>query len=105
EARGGEETHPHQKRVGPPKKMQLANQREIPDQEITPQIRAALIDSLFDTPAPLLAGIIFVTIAAALTALKTGEDLIWACVGLLVVAGGFRAFDLQRYQARKATLT
>lgn len=85
--------------------MQLANQREIPDQEITPQIRAALIDSLFDTPAPLLAGLVFVTIAAALTALKTGENLIWACVGLLVVAGSFRAFDLQRYQARKATLT
>jgi hypothetical protein len=51
--------------------MQLANQREIPDEEITPQIRAALIDSLFETPGPLVAGIVFVSIAAALTALKT----------------------------------
>jgi diguanylate cyclase (GGDEF)-like protein len=85
--------------------MQLANQREVPDQQITPPIRAALIDSLFETPAPLLAGIVFVAIAAALTALKTGEPLIWACVALLIVAGALRAFDLQRYQARKTTLT
>ncbi len=85
--------------------MQLANQREVPDREISPSIRAALIDSLFETPAPLLAGIVFVAIAAAMTALRTGGDLIWACVALLVVAGAVRAFDLQRYQARKSTLT
>src|SRR5258708_29166474 len=87
-----------------PPKMQLANQREVPDQETSPSIRAALIDSLFETPAPLLAGIVFVAIAAAMTALKTGEGLIWACDALLVVAGAVRAFDLQRYQARKSTL-
>src|SRR5947209_8874753 len=40
-----------------------------------------------------------------MTALRTGGDLIWACVALLVVAGAVRAFDLQRYQARKSTLT
>jgi diguanylate cyclase (GGDEF)-like protein len=40
-----------------------------------------------------------------MTALKTGEDLIWACVALLIVAGAVRAFDLQRHQARKSTLT
>jgi diguanylate cyclase (GGDEF)-like protein len=85
--------------------MQLANQREVPDQQISPPIRAALIDSLFETPAPLLAGIVFVVIAAAMTALKTGEDLIWTCVAFLIVAGAVRAFDLQRYQARKSTLT
>src|SRR6202022_548409 len=76
-----------------------------PHQEICPSIRAALIDSLFETPAPLLAGIVFVAIAAAMTALKTGEDLIWACVALLVAAGAVRAFDLHRYQARKSTPT
>jgi diguanylate cyclase (GGDEF)-like protein len=85
--------------------MQLASQSGEPDQKVSPAIRAALIDSLFETPAPLLAGIVFVAIAAAMTALKTGEDLIWACVGLLIVAGAVRAFDLQRYQARKSTLT
>ena len=85
--------------------MQLANQSGEPDQKVSPSIHAALIDSLFETPAPLLAGIVFVAIAAALTALKTGQHLIWACVGLLIVAGAVRAFDLQRYQARKSTLT
>jgi diguanylate cyclase (GGDEF)-like protein len=64
-----------------------------------------LIDSLFETPAPLLAGIVFVAIAAAMTALKTGEHLIWGCVALLIVAGAVRVFDLQQYQARKSTLT
>src|ERR1700724_1014141 len=85
--------------------MQLATPSGEPDQEISPSIRAALIDSLFETPAPLLAGIVFVAIAAAMTALKTGEDLIWACVALLIVAGAVRAFDLQRPQTRKSTPT
>jgi diguanylate cyclase (GGDEF)-like protein len=85
--------------------MQLANQREVPHQEISPAIRAALIDSLFETPTPLLAGIIFAAIAAAMSALKTGEYLVWACVALLAVAGAARAIDVQRYQARKSTLT
>jgi diguanylate cyclase (GGDEF)-like protein len=85
--------------------MQLANHPKETNLEVSPSIRAASIDSLFEAPGPLLAGIIFVAIAAVMTALKTGEYLIWACVALLIVAGAIRAFDLQRYQARKATLT
>ena len=87
--------------------MQLANQREVTEQEISPSVRAALIDSLFEAPAPLLSGLVFAAIAAALTALKTGETLIWACVALLIATGAVRAFDLARYryQARKSTLT
>ncbi|MGO8909586.1 MAG: putative bifunctional diguanylate cyclase/phosphodiesterase [Bradyrhizobium sp.] len=85
--------------------MQLTNHPRAADLEISPSIRAALIDSLFETPAPLLTGLAFGAIAAAMTALKTGESLIWACVALLIVAGAVRAFDLQRYWARKSTLT
>ncbi len=85
--------------------MQLANQSGEPDQRTPPSIRAALLDSLFETPASMLTGLVFGAIAAAMTALKTGEDLIWACVALLVAAGAVRAFDLWRYQARKSTLT
>ncbi len=85
--------------------MQLTNHPRAADLEISPSIRAALIDSLFETPAPVHVGIVFLAIAAAMTALKTGEDLIWACVALLVVAGAVRVFDLRRYQARKAILT
>jgi diguanylate cyclase (GGDEF)-like protein len=85
--------------------MQLAEQVEDADPNIAPPLHAALIDSLFEASGPLFAGIVFVVIGAALAALKSGQYLIWACVPLLVVAGAVRAFDLQRYQARKSTLT
>ncbi|PIT04287.1 diguanylate cyclase [Bradyrhizobium nitroreducens] len=84
--------------------MQFASQSGAPGQA-SPTISAALIDSLFEAPRPLLAGLVFVSIGAALTALKTAEPLIWACVGLLALAGVIRAFDLHLYQKRKATLT
>src|SRR5664279_5704721 len=82
--------------------MQLAKEIEDADQNMSPTIRAALIDSIFETSTSLLAGIIFVSIAAAMTALKTGNYLIWACVALLIVAGAARVLDVKRYQARKS---
>jgi diguanylate cyclase (GGDEF)-like protein len=85
--------------------MQLASQSGEPDQKVSPPIRAALLDSLFETPASMLTGLVFGAIAAAMTALKTGENLIWACVALLIAAAAVRALDLQRYQARRSTLT
>jgi diguanylate cyclase (GGDEF)-like protein len=85
--------------------MQLAKHPIETELKISPLLRAATIDSLFEAPGPLLAGIIFVAIAAAMTALKSGDDRIWACVVLLVVTGALRVFDLQRYLPRKATLT
>lgn len=84
--------------------MQFASQSGESEQA-SPTVSAALIDSLFEAPRPLLAGLVFVSIGAAMTALKTGEALIWACVGLLVAAGMFRAFNLYLYQRRKLTLT
>jgi diguanylate cyclase (GGDEF)-like protein len=53
----------------------------------------------------VLTGIIFSAIAAAMTALKTGQNLIWACVALIIMAGVVRAFDFRQYHARKSTLT
>jgi diguanylate cyclase (GGDEF)-like protein len=85
--------------------MQLAKQIEDPDQKVSPSTHAALSDSLFEAPGAVLVGIVFMAIAATLTALKTGEYLLWACVALLILAGALRAFDLQWYQARKSTLT
>ncbi|HWE95178.1 MAG TPA: PAS-domain containing protein, partial [Tepidisphaeraceae bacterium] len=85
--------------------MQLANKIREADQEISPSIRAALVDSLFEAPTPLLAGIVFAVLAAIMTALKTGEYPVWVCVGLLIATGAVRAIDLQRYQTRKSTLT
>jgi diguanylate cyclase (GGDEF)-like protein len=86
--------------------MQLADEKkDDSDQGMSPAISAALIDSLFEAHRPLLAGIIFSGIAAVMTALKTGQNLVWACVPLLVLAGAIRAFDLLQYQARKSNLT
>ncbi len=85
--------------------MQLANQRELPEQETPPSMGAATSDSLFEAPGTVLTGIVFSAFSATLTALKTGHTLLWAFVPLLILAGVFRAFDLHRYQARKATLT
>ena len=85
--------------------MQLAHAEQHPDREISPSVRAVPIDSLFEASGTVLTGIIFSAIAAAMTALKTGQNLIWACVALIIMAGVVRAFDLRQYHARKSTLT
>ena len=40
---------------------------------MSPSIYAALINSLFQNPAPMFAGSVMVAFAAAMTALKTGK--------------------------------
>ncbi len=85
--------------------MQLAGQNTDPDQKISPSIYAALVDSLFQNPGPMFAGAVFAAIAAVMTALKSGDDLLWPCAALLIVTGAFRAIDMHRYKKRKAALT
>jgi diguanylate cyclase (GGDEF)-like protein len=86
--------------------MQLVDQKKQTDREgLPPKDSAAAIDSLFEAPGPLFAGIVFVAIAAAMTALKTGQILTWTCVLLLVMAGAYRLFDLLRFLPRKSSLT
>jgi diguanylate cyclase (GGDEF)-like protein len=85
--------------------MQFPSQSREREQEVSPAASAAAIDSLFEAPGPLLAGIVFVAIAAAMTALKTGQNLTWACVLLLIMAGLVRVFDLLRFLPRKSSLT
>ncbi|MEK9283856.1 MULTISPECIES: EAL domain-containing protein [unclassified Bradyrhizobium] len=86
--------------------MQLADQSGEPDQrQPSPTISAALIDSLYEAPGTVLTGIVFSAFAATLTALKTGQTLIWGFVPLLILAGAVRAFDLHRYQARESNVT
>jgi diguanylate cyclase (GGDEF)-like protein len=86
--------------------MQFASHSGEPEHgQASPTISAALIDSLFEAPRPLLAGLVFVSIGAVLTAVKTAAPLIWACVGFLALAGILRAIDLQLYQNRKTSLT
>ena len=46
-----------------------------------------------------------VAFAAAMTAVKTGQDLLWPCVAFLVLSGSARAFDMHRYNSRRSALT
>jgi len=85
--------------------MQLATRSGEPNHNASPTMSAALVDALFEAHSPLVTGVVFSGIAASLTALKTGEPVMWACVTLLVLAGVVRSFDFQRYQARKSTMS
>ena len=84
--------------------MQLANQSGESDQKISPSIYAALIDSLFTDPGPMFAGALCAAVAAIMTALKTGNVLLWPCVALLVVTGALRALDTRQYQKVRSSL-
>ena len=57
------------------------------DERLTPAIYAALVDSLFQNPAPMLAGPSVPAHAAVMTAIKTGNLLMWPCALLIVMIG------------------
>jgi diguanylate cyclase (GGDEF)-like protein len=85
--------------------MQLAGQTKVPDLKMSPSIYAALVDSLFQNPGPLFAGAVFAAVAGVMTALKTGDNLLWPCSALLIVTGAVRAFDMHTYKTRQSILT
>ena len=86
--------------------MQLANQSGESDQKMSPSIYAALVDSLF---TELLARCLRARCAPpsprVMTALKTGNELLWPCVALLIVTGALRALDTRQYQKVRSSLT
>jgi diguanylate cyclase (GGDEF)-like protein len=84
--------------------MQLADRNRDLDLKMSPSIYAALIDSLFQNPAPMFAGAVFAAIAAVMTAVKTGDNLLWPCAALLIVTGAVRAYDMHRYKSRNCPL-
>jgi len=85
--------------------MQLASESAKTDQEASPTIRAALIDSLFQDPGPLFAGALCAAVAALMTALKMGNVWLWPCVGLLMLSGAGRAIDVCRFQNQRSKLS
>jgi diguanylate cyclase (GGDEF)-like protein len=68
--------------------------------ELPPSIHAALVDSLFSNPAPMLAGALCTAVAAVLTAYKTGNDWLWLIALAIVVIGMSRAIQMRQYQRR-----
>ncbi len=85
--------------------MQLvASKRAQNAKDISPSIYAALVDSLFTNPVPMLAGAICTTVAAILTAYKTGNVLLWPCAGAIILIGAARSLDMHFYLRRKVRL-
>ena len=82
--------------------MQFAAEARESEQKISPSIYAALVDSLFQSPALLLVGVGCAAIAATMTAVKTGSAWLWLCVVLLAVTGAARARDMRHYSRRRA---
>jgi diguanylate cyclase (GGDEF)-like protein len=87
--------------------MQLVepNQEQQDEEKLTPPIYAALVDSLFRNPTPMLAGAICAGAGALMTAVKTGNPLLWPCALSIVVIGLIRALQINRYAKRNTVLT
>jgi diguanylate cyclase (GGDEF)-like protein len=82
--------------------MQLVDQQKRSNREgLPPAIYAALVDSLFQNFVPTLAGTLCATIVAAMTALKTGNHLIWPCAIWISIVGIGRAMQMRRYELER----
>ena len=64
---------------------------------VPPEIHASLVDSLFQERRTLLVGSLAASFAVVLTAVKTGEPLLWAIAGIIVLFAAARNWDMGRY--------
>jgi diguanylate cyclase (GGDEF)-like protein/PAS domain S-box-containing protein len=86
--------------------MQLFEpKRSHQDEKLSPTIYAALVDSLFMNPAPMVFGAFGPAIAAAVVAAVTGDFWCWLSVPMFILVGMTRAYQMYRYKRRNAALT
>src|SRR3989440_582182 len=86
--------------------MQLVDQKKRSSQEeLEPVLYAALIDSMCQNFWPMLIGTLCTAVAAVMTAMKTGNLLLWPTALAIVGIGVFRAFQMRKYERRTTTLT
>lgn len=85
--------------------MQLADHNRTNNTSMSPSIYTALVDLLFENPIPMLAGAVCAGTGAVMTAVKTGNPLLWPCAALIIVIGTLRALQLSRYEKRETALT
>jgi diguanylate cyclase (GGDEF)-like protein len=82
--------------------MQLFEQKKRSNrEELQPSIYAALVDSLFQNFVPTLAGTFCTTIVAVMTALKTGNQLVWPCAIWISIVGVARAMQMRKYELER----
>ena len=86
--------------------MQLIQRKaNLADENLSPRIYAALVDSMCQKSWPMLFGAICAAAAALMTALKTGYAPIWPCALLIITIGIARAFQMRKYEKRTTVLT
>jgi diguanylate cyclase (GGDEF)-like protein len=86
--------------------MQLVDQKKRSNQEeLEPVLYAALVDSMCQNFWPMFFGSVCATAAALMTALKTGNTLLWPIAALIVVIGTARALQMRTYERRTSVLT
>ena len=86
--------------------MQLVNQKKPSDQdELEPVLYAALVDSMCQNFWPMMFGTICTFTAALMTLVKTGNDLLWPCVILIIGIGTARAFQMRKHERRTTVLS
>lgn len=86
--------------------MQLVDQKKRSNQEeLEPVLYAALVNSMCQNFWPMFIGSVSAAAAALMTALKTGNILLWPCALLIIGIGTFRAFQMRKYERRTSVLT
>ncbi|MCP4618084.1 MAG: EAL domain-containing protein [Bradyrhizobium sp.] len=86
--------------------MQLVDQKSRGSrEELEPILYAALIDSMCQNFWPIFFGGVCAAIAAVMTAVKTGNVLLWPIAVLMVGIGTVRAFQMRKYERRTSILS
>jgi diguanylate cyclase (GGDEF)-like protein len=86
--------------------MQLVDQKKRSDlEELEPVLYAALIDSMCQNFWPIFFGSVCAATGALMTALKTGNVLLWPCAALIIGIGTARAFQMRTFERRTSMLT
>jgi diguanylate cyclase (GGDEF)-like protein len=86
--------------------MQLVDHKKRSNQEeLEPVLYAALIDSMCQNFWPMMLGTLCTAIAAVLTAMKTGNELLWPVAAVIVGIGTLRAFQMRKYERRTQVLS
>src|ERR1700730_13571144 len=86
--------------------MQLVDRKKQSNQEESePLLYAALIDSMCQNFWPMFIGAVCAGTAALMTAVKTGNVLLWPCALLIIGIGTARAFQMRKFERRISVLT
>ncbi|MBV9564270.1 MAG: EAL domain-containing protein [Bradyrhizobium sp.] len=86
--------------------MQLVDQKSRSSQkEFEPVLYAALVDSMCQNFWPIFFGTVCAAVAAFMTALKTGNPLLWPCALSIVAIGTARAFQMRQHERRTSVLS